>query len=71
MTENGIEWWTKLQDIAKEVRSIRIQAERDGRDTTMIDSARSRVEQVALLVGADAMGLRNMQNFVDKQLNID
>lgn len=68
LTENGVEWWTKISDVAKEVNAIKKQAVRDGRASPTIDTAIGRVEQVGMLVGADAMGLRNIRAFIGQRL---
>jgi MoxR-like ATPase len=66
LREQGIEWFTKLEGVMKELAGLQEKTKDDNRAGTVIEEAMNKTEQVTLLVGSDAMKLTSYNNALSK-----
>lgn len=66
LREQGIEWFTKLEGVMKELATLQEKSQKDNRAITVIEEAMNKTEQVTLLVGADAMKLSQYNTALTK-----
>lgn len=66
LREQGIEWFTKLEGVMKELADLQEKTKDDNRATVVIDEAMNKTEAVTLLVGSDAMNLTSYNTALSK-----
>jgi len=66
LREQGIEWFTKLEGVMKELAGLQEKTKDDNRAGAVIEEAMNKTEQVTLLVGSDAMKLTSYNNALSK-----
>ena len=62
MRRDAIEWFIKLEELGSELVELQRQCEAESRPTDTVKDALTRLEDTAVKVGADAMGLDNYNN---------
>lgn len=66
LRELGIEWFTKLEGIVRQLAELEEKSASDKRAASVVGEAMQRAEQVTMLVGADAMKLKTYNAARDK-----
>ena len=66
LREQGIEWFTKMEGIVRQLAELQDKASDDDRAISVINETMQRAEQVTMLVGADAMKLDSYTKVRDK-----
>lgn len=66
LREQGIEWFTKLEGVMKELADLQEKTKDDNRAGVVIEEAMNKTEQVTLLVGSDAMKLSSYNTALTK-----
>jgi MoxR-like ATPase len=66
LREQGIEWFTKLEGIVRELAELEEKADDDARAKATVSETIQRAEQVTMMVGSDAMKLNSYSRVRDK-----
>lgn len=66
LREQGIEWFTKLEGLGRQLKELQEKAEASGRSSRTVNEAMQRLEAVGVLIGSDAMGLDKFSKVKDQ-----
>lgn len=66
LREQGIEWFTKLEGIVRQLAELEEKAGEDARAKATVSETMQRAEQVTMMVGSDAMKLHSYSKVRDK-----